>query len=191
MPWPWPPPWRRSAGSAGTAIRAHEEALARRLRSGLAGIDGVSLLGPPLETETLAIGTFVVEGVPHALVAARLSAEWGIGVRHGCFCAHPYLIRLLGLSPAEILAYRSSVLAGDHSAIPGAVRASCGISTTGSPMSTPSWPPSARWRPTAAAGTPPPVPYDQDPRTGDFWPRTDRRGWSEHDRDSSISCARG
>ena len=28
-------------------------------------------------------------GVPHALVAARLSAEHGIGVRHGCFCAHP------------------------------------------------------------------------------------------------------
>ena len=25
-------------------------------------------------------------------------AEFGIGVRHGCFCAHPYLIRLLDLS---------------------------------------------------------------------------------------------
>ena len=59
-----------------------------------------------------------------------LSAEWGIGVRHGCFCAHPYLIRLLGLSPTEIAAYREQVLAGDHPTIPGAVRASCGISTT-------------------------------------------------------------
>jgi len=43
----------------------------------------------------------------------------------------------------------------------------------------------------AASGTPPPVPYDQDPRTGDYWPRTNRPGWSDHDRDSSISCARG
>lgn len=172
------------------AIGAHEAALAERLRSGLAGIDGVSLLGPALGTETLAIGTFVVEGVPHALVAARLSAEWGIGVRHGCFCAHPYLIRLLGLSAAEILAYRSSVLAGDHRAVPGAVRASCGISTTAADVDALL----AALRSVAAdgaSGTPPPVPYDQDLRTGDFWPRTDRRGWSDHDRDSSIACARG
>ena len=42
-----------------------------------------------------------VDGVPHALVAARLSAEYGIGVRHGCFCAHPYLLRLLGLAAAQ------------------------------------------------------------------------------------------
>ena len=34
---------------------------------------GHALLGPPLDTETLAIGTFTVEGMPHALVAARLS----------------------------------------------------------------------------------------------------------------------
>ncbi len=172
------------------AIGAHEAALAQRLRSGLAAIDGVRLLGPGLETETLAIGTFVVEGMSHALVAARLSAEWGIGVRHGCFCAHPYLIRLLGLSPAAISAYRSSVLAGDHSAIPGAVRASAGISSGAADVDALL----AAVRALAAeasSGARPPVPYDQDPRTGDFWPRTDRPGWSEHDRDSSMSCARG
>ncbi len=72
-------------------IAAHERGLATRLRRGLAGIDGVRVLGPSLDTDTLAIAAFVVEGVDHALVAARLSAEWGIGVRHGCFCAHPYL----------------------------------------------------------------------------------------------------
>ena len=62
--------------------------------------------GPGADADTLPLATFVVEGDPHALVAARLSAEFGIGVRHGCFCAHPYLLRLLDLSPAEVAAYR-------------------------------------------------------------------------------------
>jgi selenocysteine lyase/cysteine desulfurase len=171
-------------------IAAHEAALAHRLRTGLAGIGGVRLLGPPPTTETLAIGTFLIEGLPHALAAARLSAEWGIGVRHGCFCAHPYLIRLLDLSPAEISAYRSSVLSGDHTTVPGAVRASCGISSTVADVDA-LLEAVSTLAADASSGTPPPLPYDQDPRTGDFWPRTDRPGWSTHDRDSSLSCARG
>ena len=112
------------------AITAHEHGLATRLRRGLAAIDGVRVLGPSIDTDTLAIAAFVVEGVDHALVAARLSAEWGVGVRHGCFCAHPYLVRLLGLSAAEVDLYREQVRAGDHRRMPGAVRASCGISST-------------------------------------------------------------
>jgi selenocysteine lyase/cysteine desulfurase len=172
------------------AIEAHERALAHRLRTGLAAIDGVRLLGPSLDTETLAIGTFVVEGLPHALVAARLSAEWAIGVRHGCFCAHPYLIRLLGLTETEIQAYRRQVLAGDHTAVPGAVRASCGISSTAAHVDALLAAVTVLAE-DAASGRPPPVPYEQDPRTGDFWPLTDRAGWSVHERDSSLSCARG
>ena len=31
----------------------------------------------------------------------RLSDDFAIGVRHGCFCAHPLLTRLLGVSDAE------------------------------------------------------------------------------------------
>jgi selenocysteine lyase/cysteine desulfurase len=171
-------------------LQAHEDALARRLKRGLEAIDGVRLLGPSLDTDTLAIGTFTVTGAPHALVAARLSAEWGIGVRHGCFCAHPYLIRLLGLSAAEITDYRTRVLAGDHSTIPGAVRASCGISTTAADVDTLLQAVTAVAA-DAAAGRPLPVPYEQDPRTGDYWPVTDRPGWSADDRDISMSCARG
>ena len=128
--------------------------------------------------------------ISRIVVAARLSAEWGIGVRHGCFCAHPYLIRLLGLSGPEIQAYRQRVLAGDHSSIPGAVRASCGISSTATDVDA-LLDAVAFLAEDAAAGRPPPVPYQQDPRTGDFWPLTDRPGWSAHDRDSSLSCARG
>ncbi|MGH9019182.1 MAG: aminotransferase class V-fold PLP-dependent enzyme [Acidimicrobiales bacterium] len=172
-------------------VAAHEAALARRLRTGLDGIDGVTLLGPSLDTETLAIAAFTVAGLPHALVAARLSAEFGIGVRHGCFCAHPYLIRLLGLSPAEIAAYRRQVLAGDHSAVPGAVRASCGLSSTAADVDALLAAVAALAASAAAGHGTGPVRYDQDPRTGDFWPVTDRPGWTGPDRDTSLSCARG
>lgn len=112
------------------AIVRHEEALAQRLRGGLSSIEGVELLGPSLGTPTLAVAAFNLAGTHHALVAARLSAEFGIGVRHGCFCAHPYLARLLGLDDVEWRRFKSEVVAGDRSRIPGAVRASCGISTT-------------------------------------------------------------
>jgi selenocysteine lyase/cysteine desulfurase len=178
------------AGIGWPTLAAHERALAQRLRTGLAAIDGVRLLGPPLATDTLAIGTFVVDGLPHPLVAARLSAEWGIGVRHGCFCAHPYLIRLLDLTPAEIQTYRRAVLVGDHSGVPGAVRASCGISSTAADVDA-LLAAVTVLAADAAEGRPPPVPYDQDPATGDYWPRTDRPGWAAHERDASLSCARG
>ena len=50
-------------------------------------------------------------------------------MRHGCFCAHPYLLRLLDLTPR-----RSTVSPrrdrGDRREIPGAVRASAGLSTS-------------------------------------------------------------
>jgi selenocysteine lyase/cysteine desulfurase len=172
------------------AISAHEHALATRLRRGLAGIDGVRVLGPSLDTDTLAIAAFVVQGVDHALVAARLSAEWGIGVRHGCFCAHPYLVRLLGLSPADVDAYRAQVRAGDHRFMPGAVRASCGISSTESEVDTLLDAVSVIAN-QARSGEEPPVPYVQDTDTGDFWPVSDEPGWRGHERETGASCARG
>jgi len=150
------------------------------LREGLAAIPGVRLLGqaaaapasearapeaPAPEVETLPVATFTVAGVPHALVAARLAAEEAIGVRHGCFCAHPYLMRLLGLTRPEVRRYRDQVLCGDRSAMPGAVRASAGLNTTDGDI--------ARLLDAVARiarGGPPPVPYRQDRRTGDFHP---------------------
>jgi selenocysteine lyase/cysteine desulfurase len=109
-----------------SAIAEHDSELARLLRNGLSRIEGVRLLGPDVDVPTLPVATFLVDGVHHALVAARLSAEHAIGVRHGCFCAHPYLIRLLGLQSGEVDAYRLAVRSGDRHAMPGAVRASAG-----------------------------------------------------------------
>jgi len=170
------------------AIVAHETHLARLLRRGLAAIDGVRLLGPSPGTgdDTLAVAAFTVEGIHHGLVAARLSAEWGIGVRHGCFCAHPYLLRLLGLGPGAVAEARRHVLAGDRRHIPGAVRASCGLGTTDADVA-------ALLAAVAdiAGGSTPPVPYAQDPVTGDFFPESDRAGWSATDRPAGSACARG
>lgn len=168
------------------AVRAHDVSLAGRLRTSLAALPGVRLLGPGLSTPTLPLATFTVEGSSHALVAARLSAEFGIGVRHGCFCAHPYLLRLLGLSPGEVVAYREAVLAGDRREIPGAVRASAGLSTSEADVDRLVAAVSA-----IAAEPEPPVPYEQDPATGDFWPLVDVPGWSGPERGAGSSCARG
>jgi selenocysteine lyase/cysteine desulfurase len=111
------------------------------------------------------MASFLVDGVPYALVAARLSAEFGIGVRHGCFCAHPYLVRLLGLDPAEVEHFREAARRHDRSALPGAVRVSAGLATTGEDL--------GRFLRAleVVAGEAPRHAYEMSPATGDFWPR--------------------
>jgi len=168
------------------AVRAHDDTIGAALHHGLARIPGVRLLGPPSTADTLPLAAFVIEGVSHALVAARLSAEFGIGVRHGCFCAHPYLLRLLGLSALEVAAYRDAVLAGDRRAVPGAVRASAGLSTSLADVDR-----LVEAVTVISSGVEPPVHYQQDPGTGDFWPVTDAPGWAAHDHPPGAPCARG
>ena len=158
------------SGVGWDAIARHERVLADRLRRGLAAIEGVRLLGPSLGTTTLPVATFEVEGVAHGLVAARLSAEFGIGVRHGCFCAHPYLMRLLGLSDDEIGRYRDAVRQGDRSVMPGAVRASGGIQTSDDDVDR-----LLEAVRVIASGEPAPVAYAQEPATGDW--STDAVSW--------------
>ena len=181
-----------------SAIVDHERALDRTLTDGLQAIDGVRLLGPRSpgpsgapqpgsdDVEILPVAAFTVDGMHHALVAARLSAEFGIAVRHGCFCAHPYVVRLLGLDRVDVDAYRNEVLGGDHRRVPGAVRASAGLGTSGDDIE-------ALLAAVAdlAAGLPPPAPYEQDTATGDFFPITQRAGWRSADRETGTACARG
>ena len=167
------------------AVEDHETRLARRLRDGLRSIDGVRLLGPDVDTDTLAVAAFVVEGVHHALVAARLSAEWGIGVRHGCFCAHPYLLRLLGVRRDEVAAARDELLAGDRRRIPGAVRASCGLGTTEDDVAV-----LLAAVGELASGSPSPVPYVQDRGSGDFYPQGAPE-WSALQGSAGPACTQG
>jgi selenocysteine lyase/cysteine desulfurase len=168
-------------------IVAHEAALSVRLHEGLRNIDGVRVLGPAAAgADTLSVAAFTLEGMHHGLVAARLSAEFGIGVRHGCFCAHPYLLRLLGVGPDGLAQARQAVLRGDRSGIPGAVRASCGLGTSGGDVDA-----LVDALRVLAAGGAPPVDYEQDQVTGDFWPLGQAAGWSDGDRPAGAACARG
>jgi selenocysteine lyase/cysteine desulfurase len=166
-------------------ITAHDHELARQLRCGLAEIPGVRLLGPAAHEDVLPLATFTLEGMHHALVAARLSAEFGIGVRHGCFCAHPYLLRLLDLSHDEIAEYHRAVARGDRREIPGAVRASAGLFTSAADIDRLLGAVVDLAEDHAA-----PIAYAQD-LNGDFSPVEGVDGWPADDGAPTAPCAAG
>jgi len=115
------------------AVAAHEMDLTRYALLALNQLDGIKIYGscdPERLEDRLGVIAFAVKGMPHGKVAAILGFEGGIGVRNGCFCAHPYLLRLLGVSDAAFHAYRDRVLQHDRSGLPGLVRASFGCYNT-------------------------------------------------------------
>ncbi|MEU0148613.1 aminotransferase class V-fold PLP-dependent enzyme [Streptomyces sp. NPDC006288] len=79
-----------------------EQQLVTRVRDGLAGVPEVrvlSLFGD--DAPRVGVISFVVEGWNSSHFAAALSAEYGIGVRDGLFCAHPLVRTLLGSEPQD------------------------------------------------------------------------------------------
>jgi selenocysteine lyase/cysteine desulfurase len=84
----------------------------------------------PADHPRVGLMTFNLRGVPYDLLAAVLSAEYGIGIRHGCFCAHPLMMRLLRIG--DELAHRliDETREGGHPRLPGAARMSVGLGTT-------------------------------------------------------------
>jgi selenocysteine lyase/cysteine desulfurase len=73
----------------------HEGELRERLVMGLEALPGVRIHRIFPDTEApVGVVSFSVDGVDSRLLATYLSAEWGIGVRDGKFCAHPLLGRL-------------------------------------------------------------------------------------------------
>ena len=111
------------------AIAAHEENLIAYTLEQMRRVPGIRLYGetdPARAAEKVGVIPFNVAGVSHFLVAAILGYEGGIGVRSGCFCAHPYVVHLLQLDEAQSAHWRDQMLAGDKSDMPGMVRASFG-----------------------------------------------------------------
>lgn len=94
------------------AVRAHELELYEQLLHGLTRLGIEPLRIWPEHRDLVAVASFTVPGYRADLVAAYLSAEHGIGLRGGKFCAHPLLQRF-GLAEG------------------GAVRASIGLGTAG------------------------------------------------------------
>ncbi|MCL4367631.1 MAG: aminotransferase class V-fold PLP-dependent enzyme [Actinobacteria bacterium] len=115
------------------AIAAHEARLTRRALEGLRRVNRIRLFGDPdpgRASDRLGVIPFQIDGLSHFLVAAILGYEFGIGVRSGCFCAHPYVLRLLGLDEETTAAERDRIMHGDRSSMPGMVRASFGLYNT-------------------------------------------------------------
>ncbi|MFC9552854.1 aminotransferase class V-fold PLP-dependent enzyme [Rhodococcus sp. NPDC056960] len=76
-------------------VAEHEAALTARLHDGLGCVDGLEFLRLWSDApDTVGIVTFTIDGFEPGEIAAYLSAEHGIGVRDGRFCAHPLLGRL-------------------------------------------------------------------------------------------------
>ena len=102
------------------AVEEHEGFLVGRLAAGLASLDGIRTLrlwpgpgGPDrIGSDRIGVVTFTVDGWPARHVAQYLSAEHGIGVRDGRFCAHPLLARLT----REGTAVRASLGLGSRAA---------------------------------------------------------------------------
>ncbi|WP_214404242.1 aminotransferase class V-fold PLP-dependent enzyme [Pseudonocardia lacus] len=98
-------------GVVDTIAPTHERALLARLTDALDGVPGVRALRIWADApDRVAVVSFAVDGVAPGLVAAYLSAEHGIAVRDGKFCAHPLVDRAAGAT--------------------GAVRASFGLAST-------------------------------------------------------------
>ncbi len=114
------------------AVAAHERSLAVRLWTALAGVPGLEqlTLWPRGTVDRVGVATFNLAGYRDPLVSAILSAEHAIGVRHGCFCAHPLMTHLLGVPPLAAARLHADLGAGRHPELPGAVRASVGLGTT-------------------------------------------------------------
>ncbi|MFL6143454.1 MAG: aminotransferase class V-fold PLP-dependent enzyme [Labedaea sp.] len=92
-------------------VAAHEAELCAALRAGLgtvAGLRQLNLFGP--DQDRVGVVSFAIDGQDAGLLAAVLSAEYGIGVRDGAFCAHLATRRLLGRAgSADERALRASL----------------------------------------------------------------------------------
>lgn len=88
-------------------VAAHEAALVDRALRGLRrlGVAPLAFLGADgvdaARADRIGVVAFTLAApehgaIPHGLVAAALSAEHGLGVRDGAFCAHPLVLALVG-----------------------------------------------------------------------------------------------
>ena len=115
------------------SVTRHEAALTAHALEQVQSVPGLTVYGEsePGEVEDrVGVIAFNVGSLPHALVAAILGYEAGIGVRSGCFCAQSYVAHLLGLTETEQARWRREQLAGNRSRRPGMVRMSLGAYNT-------------------------------------------------------------
>ena len=86
----------------------------------------IVLYGDPREKERVGVVPFNFKDIHHSKAGRLFQDKRGIAVRTGCFCAHPYVMRLLGISNEERYKYL------EHSDLesPGMIRVSFGLYNT-------------------------------------------------------------
>lgn len=104
-------------------IEEYERNLTRYALGLLTEIPGLILYDDMDVENKVSIISFNMEGLEHEELANILSREGGIAVRTGCFCAHPYVQKLLRISEKEMRKYRDD----ESLTKPGLVRVSFGI----------------------------------------------------------------
>lgn len=112
-------------------VQNHEERLVEYAYTKLQGMEGLTLYGgtpldSPHSSQRISVIPFNIVGIHHNDVAERLSREGGIAVRSGCFCAQPYVQRLLHIPKKDMERY----IANPYLPHPGMVRASFGLYNT-------------------------------------------------------------
>jgi selenocysteine lyase/cysteine desulfurase len=108
-------------------IEQHEKELTDYTLQRLKCVPDIQLYGNTEDSsDRVGIITFNIKAMHHRIVATILSNEYGIAVRSGCFCAQPYVTKLLDVSKKEQLRHlRNSDLPR-----PGMVRVSFGLYNT-------------------------------------------------------------
>lgn len=115
------------------SIIRHEHLLTQRLLEGLHKVPHIKIYGYPdfcPAERRSAVVPIIADNIDHSLLAAILGYEWGIGVRHGCFCAHPYILHLFHIDDKALQAYKKQIALGDHRNLPGFVRISLALYNT-------------------------------------------------------------
>jgi selenocysteine lyase/cysteine desulfurase len=106
-----------------TEIEEYEAELMNYAMEKILNIKHVKIYGDHKVENRVGIIPFNVINMHHEEVAKFLSDEGGIAVRSGCFCAHPYVQRILNLSKEQIKFYKDDLIAPR----PGLVRVSFGL----------------------------------------------------------------
>jgi len=105
-------------------IEAYEKNLTHYAISRLKNINDVEIYGSiDSSNERVSIISFNIKGMHHSIAAEALAKEAAIGVRTGCFCAHPYIQKLLKLSKEDI----NKLSKASDIPRPGMVRISFGL----------------------------------------------------------------
>ena len=104
-------------------ISNYEDYLLNYASNKLKSINGIELIDVSHNSDKVSIIPFNVKDIHHSVIAGILSDKAGIAVRSGCFCAQPYVQRLLTIPKEKIEQYKKN----PDDKKPGFVRLSFGL----------------------------------------------------------------